>query len=334
MTKRRVSISDIAKEVGVSPSTVSRALSDHHAISTKIKERVREVANELNYVPNSVAVNLKSGRKNSIGVIVPIIRRNFFASAIEGIEDFAHTKGYNVIICQSKDSATREKELVNSLSGKVDGIIASLSSENKSHCYYNTLSQINIPLVMFDRTDKEINASTVTIDDYMGAKLAVEHLLEQGMKKIYHFAGPQSVSIWKNRNEGYLAAMNKAGIEVCDNWIHTAPTTTEEGELFAKELISKGDMPEAIFFSGDYAALGALMVFKANRVRVPQDIAIVGFANEPFCEIISPSLSSIEQFSYRMGQVSCKMLFERFDGEPPLNTIIAPELIIRESSKK
>lgn len=332
MNEKRVSISDIAKEIGVSASTVSRALSDHPSISSKIKEQVKSVAERLNYVPNSVAVNLKSGRKRSIGVIVPGISRNFFALAIEGIEDYAQAKGYDVIICQSKDLVSREASLVNSLKGRVDGIIASLALEDKPHDHFNSLQQIGIPLVLFDRTDKTIKASNVMIDDYLGAKNAVEHLWERGCRKIFHLAGPQNVSIWRNRHEGYLAALQKHGVIPGEGWIHEAPTTREEGACFAEKIVQEGDLPDAIFFSGDFSALGALLVFKRHKLRIPEEIAIVGFANEPFCEITTPTLSSVEQFSYRQGQIACKMLFERLDGELPVSTIIEPELIIRESS--
>lgn len=334
MTKKRASIADIASEVGVSPSTVSRALGDHSSISVKVKEQVRAVAERLHYIPNPVAVNLKSGRKQCIGVIVPSISRHFFASAIEGVEDYAQTRGYDVIICQHKDSAEREEMLVHSLKGKVDGVIASLSSANNPHHYYNTLQQIGTPLVLFDRTDNALNASNVSVDDYQGAKKCVEHLWENGCRTIYHFAGPQNVGIWKSRYEGYLSALRKQGVTPEPNWVYEAPTIQEEGVRFARQILSEGKLPDGIFFSGDFVALGALLHFKNRGIRIPDEIAIVGFANEPFCGITTPTLSSVEQFSYRQGQISCKMLFERLDGEPPVNTIIMPELVIRESSSR
>lgn len=324
----------IAKEVGVSVSTVSRALNDHYAISVKVKEQVKNVANRLHYVPNAGAVNLQSGKTNTIGVIVPTISRAFFAAAIEGIEDYAHERGYSVIICQSKNLKRIEEQLVNSLKGKVDGVITSPASEKKAHNYFNDLAQINLPLVLFDRFDDKINASSVRIDDYAGARNAVEHLIETGRKKIYHFAGKLNVSIWRDRHKGYCSAMEDAGLDVQEDWVYIGETSKEEGERYALDIIKSGNLPDAIFFSGDYAALGALMTFKNHGIKVPEDIAIVGFANELLCEITSPTISSVDQFSYNMGKMSCKILFESIDGGPQQSVVIQPKLIVRESSSK
>lgn len=331
---KRASLLNIAKEVGVSVSTVSRALNDHSAISAKVKEQVKVVANRLHYVPNAGAVNLQSGRTNTIGVIVPTISRAFFAKAIEGIEDSANERGYSVIICQSKNLKQIEELLVNSLKGKVDGVITSPASENKPHDYFNSLGQINIPLVLFDRFDDRIDASIVRIDDYAGAKNAVEHLIATGRKKIFHFAGRLNVSIWRDRNRGYSSAMKEAGIEVQDDWVHSAETSKEEGEKYALDIIKRGNIPDAIFFSGDYAALGALMTFQKHGIKVPQDIAIVGFANELLCEITSPTISSVDQFSYNMGKMACKILFESIEGGPQQSVVMQPKLVIRESSSR
>lgn len=330
---KRVSILDIAREVGAAVSTVSRALNDHPSISDKTKDLVRETAARMNYIPNSAAANLKSGRKKAIGVIVPRISRHFFASAIEGIEDFVRSKGYDVMICQNCESAEGELRIVNSLKSKVDGIIASLAYGSLAIDVYNSLIDSNIPLVIFDRTNDEILASTVKVDDFKGAKVAVRHLLNEGNRRIFHFAGFPNVSVWRDRMAGYKSAMNDFGIEPQDNWYYIAHPTQQEGRQFADRLLSSEEpLPDAIFFTGDYAALGAMMRFKECGVRVPEDIAIVGFANEPFCDIISPTMTSIEQFSYKMGQMSCQILFELLDGEPQRNVVITPELIVRESS--
>lgn len=322
----------IAKEVGVSVSTVSRALNDHVAISAKMKQQIKDVADRLHYVPNVGAINLKAGKTRAIGVIVPTVGRAFFATAIEGIEDYAHERGYDVIICQSKNKKHTEEQIVNSLKGKIDGIIASIASEDKPHNYFNSLSQINIPLVCFDRSDASIDASIVKIDDYDGAKNAVEHLIASGRKKIFHFAGKQNVSVWRDRQDGYCRAMSDAGLSFNDDWIHIGKTSKVEGEEYAKRIVAKGDIPDAIFFSGDYAAVGALLVFKKAGIRIPEDIAIVGFANELLCELTSPTISSVDQYSYSMGKASCKILFECIEGGPRQSVVIQPKLIIRESS--
>lgn len=333
MTVKRTSIYDIAERLGVSVSTVSRALSDHPSISAALKERVRAVAAELNYIPNSVAVNLKTGRRRTIGVVVPGINRSFFSSAIEGIEDKAYKEGYDVLIYQSKDSAEREARIVRSLAGKVDGVIASIAADTTDHAYYNSLTAVGVPVVLFDRTAPAAEAGTVTVDDYQGAVMAVRHLIDQGCRTIYHYAGPQVVDIWQNRLRGYLDTMHQAGLSVGDEAVFEGRNTSEaEGRRYARHLLESGRLPDAVFFTGDFAALGAMLELQQAGVRVPQDVAMVGFANEPLCQWLATPLSSVDQFSYKMGYMAGKMVFDRLKGEPQVGIVIAPELVVRASS--
>lgn len=339
MVKKRTSIYDIAQRLGVSVSSVSRALSDHPSISAALKERIRQVAEELHYTPNSVAVNLKTGKRNTIGVVVPGINRSFFSSAIEGIEDKAYKQGYDVLIYQSKDSAEREERIVYSLAGKVDGVIASVAADATDHSYYNDLSASGVPVVLFDRTATGVDAGTVIVDDYQGAALAVKHLLRQGFTRIYHCAGPQHVNVWGNRLRGYLDTMQEAGITLSEEYIFEGVNTSEdEGRRFAKTVLAAYEsgrpLPEAVFFAGDFAALGTMLEFRKAGIDIPEQIAIVGFANEPFCQLLSTPLSSVDQFSYKMGYMAGKMMFDRLKGEPQVGVVIAPELIIRKSSLK
>ncbi len=341
MAQKRTSIYDIAQRLGVSVSSVSRALSDHPSISAALKERIRQVAEELHYTPNSVAVNLKTGRRNTIGVVVPGINRSFFSSAIEGIEDRAYKQGYDVLIYQSKDSAEREERIVNSLAGKVDGVIASVAADATDHGYYNRLSAAGVPVVLFDRTAQGVEAGTVIVDDYQGAVLAVDHLLRQGMRRIFHFAGPQQVNVWRDRRQGYLDTMRKAGVASPEDYVFEGVNTSEEeGRRFVRSLLAaraagnEEAFPEAIFFAGDFAALGAMLEFREAGIAVPERVAVVGFANEPFCQLLATPLSSVDQFSYKMGYMAGKMMFDRLRGEPQVGVVIAPELIVRESSLK
>lgn len=332
MTSKRVSLSTIAKQLGVSIATVSRALNNHPAISDSLKLKVRALAEELCYIPNAGAVNLKSGKRNAIGVIVPNINRNFFSAAIEGIEDQASQLGMDVLISHSKDSAQREERMVQLLAGKVDGIIASLAADQTDHAYYNRLHRIGIPLVLFDRVADNITASKVFIDDAQGMFEMTNHFLEQGLRKIYHFAGPQFVKIWENRKMGYLRAMASAGISVDDDWICEMPPIVENGRLYANQLADSGNLPEAIAFTGDYAALGAISEFKRRGIDVPRQIAISGFANEPYCQFVAPTLSSVDQSSRQMGARAFQILMDNINGEAMCETIIKPKLVIRESS--
>lgn len=337
MAKKRVSIYDIAQGLGVSVSTVSRALNNSPSISEALKCRVRALAAELNYIPNSVAVNLKSGRRNTIGVVVPSIGRSFFSSSIEGIEDQAYKRGYDVLIYQSKDSAAREQRIVASLAGKVDGVIASLSADKTDHSYYNSLHQIDTPLVLFDRVADNIQASSVVVDDYMGATMATTHLLDQGYRRIYHLSGPQHVGIWRNRYKGYYQTMKLAGIDPGANWVIEGPTTQVQGRIAARKIIERSaheGLPDAIFCAGDFSALGVILELCEAGIKVPEQVAVMGYANEPFCALLSVPLSSVEQFSRRMGQMACKMLLDRLDGEPQVGVMITPQVIARASTVK
>lgn len=326
MSDKRVSLAEIAKGLGVSTSTVSRALNNHPAISKEVTAAVKKLAAELNYVPNRMAIGLKSGKRNILGVIIPRISRNFFAVVIEGIEEHAYKNGYDIMICQSNDSENTERRIVATMSGKVDGVMASLSSHIGTHDYFNRLS---VPLVMFDRIDRSIKASSVTINDHEGARLAVEHLYEQGYRRIYHFAGPQHSDIWYRRHQGYLDTLRAYGIEPEQSWIYEAPTTEVEGIKFAQKLLnSQEPMPDAIFSSGDYSAIGIISELKKHGIIVP----IVGFANESICDYFLPSLTSIDQFGTHMGTMACKTLIDLINGEPAQDTVITPKLIIRDSS--
>lgn len=322
-----MSLLEIARKLNVSPSTVSRALNNHPSISKEVTEAVKKLSLELNYVPNRMAIGLKSGKSNILGVIIPRISRNFFSVVIEGIEEYAFKNGYDIMICQSKDSEETERRIVAAMSGKVDGVIASLSSHVGAHDYFNTLS---VPLVMFDRVDRSISASSsVTVNDHEGARLAVEHLYEQGYRRIYHFAGPQYAKIWHDRHQGYLDTLRSYDIQPEQSWVYEAPTTEIEGVKFVQKLLSSGEpMPDAIFSSGDYAAIGIMSELKKHGIIVP----IVGFANEPICNYISPTLSSVDQYGAHMGMMACKALIDVINGEPAQDTVITPKLVVRESS--
>lgn len=332
MRQKRVSVTYIAELLGVSIATVSRALNDHPAVGKEIKAKVRKVAEELCYVPNAGAVNLKSGKKNAIGVIVPNINRSFFSSVIESIEEDAYVLGVDVLISHSKNSSERERRIIESLQGKVDGVIASLASDGTDHTYYNRLNKVGIPLVLFDRVCDSVIGSTVVIDDFNGCYKATQHLISQGAKKIFHFAGPQNMKLWRMRKQGYMAAIRDSGIELCDDWITEIDPSLINGVEYAKRLIRDNNIPDAISFAGDFAAAGAIREFALNGIKTPQDILVTGFANEPFCEFMMPTLTSINQFPQQIGKSAFATLMEMMSGGEINHITISPELIIRGSS--
>lgn len=334
--KKNISIYDIAKVLNVSASTVSRALQDHPRISLEVRKMVQKKAQEMNYKPNRMAVNLKLGKCNTIGVIVPNINRNFFSSVIDGVEEEAYKAGYDVLICQSQESYEKEKKILNSLSqGKVDGVIASLASGTKVYDHYNSLENYGIPLVLFDRASEQVEAAgRVTVDDYRGACMVVEHLIKEGKKRIFHFAGFQHVSVWYDRHRGYQDTMKAYGITPEADWVTVGDITQENGRLLAEKIIAMEHKPDAVFCTSDFVALGLMLELMKNGVKVPGDIAICGFANEPIDSLVVPSLSSVDQFSKKIGQQAALMLLAQMNGEKPDHIVIEPELVVRDSTMR
>lgn len=331
--KKNISIYDIAKSLNVSASTVSRALQDHPRISSEVRKMVQKKAKEMNYKPNRMAVNLKLGKSNTIGVVVPNINRNFFSSVIDGIEEEAYREGYDVLICQSQESYEKEKKIINSLAqGRVDGVIASIASGTYDYGHFNSLEEDEIPLVLFDRVTDKVNAGKVTVDDYQGAYMVVEHLLKQGRKRIFHCASHQHVGVWKRRCEGYLGAMRAHGIEPEEGWIIYGEISQEQGRAAAHQIMEMQHRPDAVFCTSDFIAMGMMLEFLQHGVRIPEDIAICGFANEPMDALVTPSLSSVDQFSKQMGQQAARMLFTKLNGESPADIVLTPELIVRDST--
>ncbi len=335
MEKKKVSIYDIARELNISASTVSRSLNDLPGVSAAVKESVRDLAKAMNFSPNHAAVALKTGKTRTIGMVIPLIDRNYFVQAIAGVEKEIYKAGYDLIIASSGNLYEREKKVVTSLSqGKVVGVIAAVAAETTDYSHYRDMVRAGIPLVMFDRKMPIPDASSVVQDDYEGAYAATEHLISQGCRVVYHFRGPQNVSIWNDRDRGYRQAMADNNLKVLPHYIHTALTTEEEGWKYAHKIVNQSELPDGILFSGDFAAKAAMEVFKEKGIHIPRQIAIVGFVNEPWDTLLDPPLSSIEQFSKKIGETAAKMMLEVIEGMPRRDVVYKPQLIVRESSLK
>ncbi|WP_375581326.1 LacI family DNA-binding transcriptional regulator [Marivirga tractuosa] len=341
MKKANITIKDIAKELGVSPSTVSRALKDHPDISQETKNQINDLAKKLNYQPNTVALSLRQSKTNTIGVIIPEIAHFFFSAVISGIEDIAHDAGYHVIITQSNESFEREvmntKALFNS---RVDGILMSVSRETENYEHLQSLLDYDIPLVFFDRIIDSLNACKVIVNDEQGAYEATTHLIEQGCYRIAHLAGPQNLAISKNRLNGYKAALADNRYMIDDNLIKVCGLGTfEEAESITNEILDYRFPPDALFANNDVAAYGAMMAIRKKKLRIPEDIAIVGFSNWRFSSLIQPALSSVTQPGFKMGQEATRLLMKQInkaeDEESITETIsLKTNLVVRESSKK
>jgi len=333
MKKRQITIKDIAKELGISPSTVSRALKDHPDISVKTKLAVNELAKKLKYKPNEIALSLRHSKSNIIGVIIPELIHHFFSSVISGIDDLAYSNGYSVMIAQSNESYKRElKETQVMLSSRVAGLLVSVSKETKDFEHFKNLEENGLPIVFFDRVCKEMKTDKVVVDDFDGAFQAVDYLIKTGCKKIAHFGAAQHMLIGRNRQNGYLHALFKNGIAIDDNLIFKCDDYDEAWYLTEK-LIKSKNIPDAIFAVNDATAIGALQAIKHNGLKVPKDISVVGFTNGKISTMADPPLTTIDQHGYEMGQIAVRLLLNRLEKEDeditPETRVIKTDLIIR-----
>ena len=333
-----ITIHDIAKALEISGSTVSRALNNNSRISEKTKKAVHDMAKTLGYQPNALASNLRTSCTNTIGVIIPRISRYFFSSAITGIEEFAREKGFNVIICQSNDHKERESDCVQTLfASRVDGVISSIALNTDNYDHYKTFTNRNIPLVFFDRVCDELETCKVVVDDFKGGFLAAEHLISKGCKRIAHISGPQHLNLYINRLQGYLKAMRKHNIQIYEDQIIESQLNREDGLACAKKLLESSNPPDAIFAANDTTALSIILYAKEKGIKIPQELAVVGFSNEPFSEYLSPSLTTIEQSGFDVGLKATELLLDIIQNKTGnrQETIVLPvRLIERESSNK
>jgi len=337
MKKVHITIHDIARELSVSASTVSRALQNHPRISESTRTVVQKMAKQYNYQPNVVASSLRSGKSKTVGVIVPRINRNFFSNVIGGLEESLAASGYHLMICQTheeyEDEATAIQTLINA---RVDAIILSISMETRNKEHIHELLDKGIRLFFFDRALEDIEVGSVVVDDKLGAYLSVTHLLEQGYRKIMHVAGADHINIYHARKEGYLQAMSKAGIQVHKKWVIERPLIVKGGESAFHYGMSLSAKPDAFFCAGDYAALGVLQAAKSHGMKVPEDLGITGFANEPFTEFLEPSLTTVDQKGGEMGKMVARMFLKYEEETTGLTAcekvVLKPELIIRNSS--
>jgi LacI family transcriptional regulator len=334
----KATITDIARALNVTPSTVSRALNDHTAISSSTKEAVHKIAKSLNYHPNRVASSLRLGKSKIIGVIIPSAEMNFFGSVVHGIEKIASDNDYNVLIYQSNElEAIEQKGVRTFLRSRVDGVLASISKETRNLAHFEELKQQGVPLVLFDRVNEDLNVPAVSIDDFKGAYEATEHLIQQGCSRIAHIAGPQHVSIFRQRLDGYKEALRANGFSIDEELIVAGALTIETGYSCMSQLAGLKNKPDGVFAAEDFSALGAMKALKEAGIRIPDEAAVIGFANEVFGEHITPSLSTIDQQTIRMGEEAAKLYFElskdnTFYKKPPKKIVLNPVLHARHSS--
>ncbi len=338
MKRSNTTITDIAEKLGVSPSTVSRALHDHPAISDKTKKAVVRLARKLDYQPNLLALNLLQKKTNTIGVVVPEITSYFFSSIINGIQDLVNPMGVNMVIGQSNESYKEEKKIIQTFRAiNVDGFLISPSSKTKKFDHLLAIKENNIPLVIFDRDCEGVEADKVFVDEYSGAFQAVEHLIKTGCRRIAHIAGPPTLSTARHRLKAYKNALEKHKIKVDDDYILTCKGfTPKHGIAPTKQLLGLEKCPDAIFAINDGVAIGAMYVIKEAGVKIPGQISIIGFDDDPHSSYFKPSLSTVWQPTYEMGMLSARLLMKKVNAkshDPKIRVeSLFPELIIRGSS--
>lgn len=337
MKKKKITIYDIARELNVSPSTVSRALKDHHSIGKKTKKAVLKIVKRTGYKPNALAASLRSNKTNTIGVIMSEINRPFISSLISGVEIAANEAGYNVIISQSHDSF--EKEVANAQSlyaSRVEGLVVSLAMETLAYAHFQQYMENDIPVVFVDRVPEEIGSDKVIIDNFSAGFKATEHLIQQGCKRIAHFGGAQRRNVYRERQKGYIEALRKYDLELDESLIiNTYVTNSEEGFKMSRHLMSLDDPPDGIFSANDTAAVSAIQYAKCAGISVPEDLAVIGFNNDPISLIIDPALSTVTHPAVEMGKIAAHQILNHKENKEIVKsrtTVLDTELIIRASS--
>jgi len=334
----KATILDIARELNVTASTVSRALNGHASISEATRKAVVQTARRLKYQPNKIASSLRLGKTRIIGVIIPSAEINFFGSVLHGIEKVANENDYNVLIYQSNEEPGFEKKGIDTfLRLKVDGVLASISKETTSLHHYKAIKKQGIPLVLFDRANDELGVPSVTVNDYQGAYKATQHLIDQGCLHIAHIGGQQHVSIFKQRLEGYKEALRVNNLPIDERLIKQGNISIQSGYSCMDDLLNQDIVPDGVFAVEDFTALGVMQAIKASGKKMPEDIAVIGFANEAFGAYITPSLSTVDQQTTTMGTRAAQLFFnltqkKAFYKSPPIKQILDPVLIFRDSS--
>lgn len=334
-----VTIKDIAKELGLSTSTVSRALRDSYEISEETKKVVLEYAKKINYRPNPIALGLKERRTRSIGVVVCEIANSFFSQAINGMESVAYSKGYNMMISQSNESVEREMFNLQYLASRsIDGLLISVSTETKDFSFLHDLQRRGMPIVFYDRVVGEIDTHKVIVDNVQSAFDATRHLIKKGHRRIAHIANAEGLSIARERMQGYLKALSSFGITPDERLIKHCPhggLMQNEVDEAMNQLYKLRVKPDAIFASADKLTTGALRYLNAKKKKVPKDMALVGFSNSDLTDMLNPPLTIVRQPAYEMGQQAMQLLLEMVESKRPVTDFktvkLNAELISRAS---
>ncbi|MCU7550140.1 LacI family transcriptional regulator [Chitinophagaceae bacterium LB-8] len=337
--EKEVTIYDLAHKLEISPATVSRALQDHPAISKKTKKKIFELAEEMGYRTNNFARNLRNKNTNTIGVIVPRLDSYFMSTVIAGIENTAGNLGYQIIISQSSEQVKKEASSANTLfNSRVDGLLVSLAYDTEDLSHFDIFLKKKVPIIFFDRVTDYDGCMNILIDNRKAANEATRHLIQQGCRRLVHLTAIPKRNVYIDRLEGFKQALEEAGLPYSEDQV-IIDNLSQEAGVRAAEIISKmKPLPDGVFVSNDNCATVCMITLKKMGIRIPEDIAFVGFNNDPVCKVAEPNLTTINYPGYEMGQVAARSLISHLSGAVNIHATTAitlrADLIVRASSMR
>lgn len=340
MTKKQITIYDLAEKLNISATTVSRGLQNHPAINKNTRKKIFDLAESLGYQSNKFASNLRKQKTHTIGVIVPRLNSLFMSSVLSGIEKTVNNAGYNLIISQSFELQEKEKTNAETMfNSRVDGLIVSLSTETTDYKHFDSFIKKGIPLILFDRVAHQIPGTKVIIDNFSAGYKVTKHLLEEGCKNILHITSSLNRNVYKDRFNGYKQALEEHELPFKKEMLITNDLSEQALlECLTNDVLKRKKLPDAIFFANDAAAAFSLTVLKEAGFKVPNDIAIVGFNNDLISKVTEPAITTINYPGNEMGQSTARILLNHLDGHDDLSftstVILNNQLIIRGSSNK
>ena len=336
-TGKEITIYDLARKLNISIATVSRALKDDPVVSKKTRKKIADLAEEMGYRTNNFARNLRTQRTDTIGVIVPRLNSYFMSTVIAGIENVANSEGYNLIISQSSESAQKEMASAKTMfNNRVDGLLVSLAYDTNSMDHFDAFIKKDIPLVFFDRVEDHANCLSILINNKKAAYEATTHLIGQGRRRIVYITATPKRNVYIHRLEGYKEALADQKVRYRDDYVLISNLSQEAGGEAAAAILQMDPLPDAVFVANDNCAVGCMVALKKGGIRIPEDIAFVGFNNDPVSTVVEPNLTTINYPGYEMGQVAARNLINHLNGASSINStntiILRSELIVRESS--
>jgi LacI family transcriptional regulator len=339
VVNKEVTILDLAKQLNISIATVSRALNDDPVVSKKTKKKIFDLANELGYRPNHFAANLRQQKTQTIGVLVPKLNSNFITSVLSGIEKVATVAGYDLLIANSSESY--QKEMANALNlfhKRVDGLIVSLSFDTASLDHFIPFARKGIPVVFFDRVEESSDTIKVIIDNYRAGYLATKHLLDQGCKRIAMITASLNRNVYAKRYNGFVDAQTEMNISPDNDLLLIRDLDENCGIACALEILGMNPMPDGLFITNDFVAAQCMRTLKQSGIRIPDDIAVVGFNNDVISRLVEPTLSTINYPGAELGQIAAQNLVDHLNGSKDIKLtstiVVRSDLVIRESSNR